>query len=70
MNHAGYSDPTAEQAAANVMKEGKPSRFLPKQLHKMLKSLREVLSLVGYDVVDIRMRDRTDGHEYLWSEWK
>ena len=35
MNHAGYSDPTAEQAAANVMKEGKPSRFLPKQLHKI-----------------------------------
>ena len=52
------------------MKEGKASRFLPKQLHKALKSLREVLSLVGYDVVDIRMRDRTDGHEYLWSEWK
>jgi hypothetical protein len=52
------------------MREGKPSRFLPKQLHKMLKSLREVLSLVGYDVVDIRMRDRTDGKEYLWTEWK
>lgn len=69
-NISGLPDPTAEQAVANVMKEGKASRFLPKQLHKMLKSLREVLSLVGYDVVDIRMRDRADGHEYLWSEWK
>ena len=69
-NISGLPDPTAEQAVANVMKEGKASRFLPKQLHKMLKSLREVLSLVGYDVVDIRMRDRADGKEYLWTEWK
>ena len=69
-NVSGLPDPTAEQAVTNVMREGKASRFLPKQLHKMLKSLREVLSLVGYDVVDIRMRDRADGHEYLWSEWK
>ena len=69
-NVSGLPDPTTEQAVANVMREGKASRFLPKQLHKALKSLREVLSLVGYDVVDIRMRDRTDGHEYLWSEWK
>lgn len=69
-NVSGLPDPTAEQAVANVMREGKASRFLPKQLHKMLKSLREVLSLVGYDVVDIRMRDRADGKEYLWSEWK
>ena len=52
------------------MKEGKPSRFLPKQLHKALRTIRDMLSLIGYDVVDIRMRDRTDGREYLWSEWK
>ena len=69
-NISGLPDPTAEQAVANVMREGKASRFLPKQLHKALKSLREVLSLIGYDIVDIRMRDRADGHEYLWSEWK
>ena len=69
-NISGLPDPTAEQAVANVMKEGKASRFLPKQLHKALKIMRDALSLIDYDIVDIRMRDRADGHEYLWSEWK
>ncbi len=69
-NVSGLPDPTAETAVANVMKEGKASRFLPKQLHKVLRSLRDVLSLVGYDIVDIRMRDKADGKEYLWTEWK
>ena len=69
-NISGLPDPTAEQAVANVIKESKASRFLPKQLHKALRTMRDMLSLVGYDVVDIRMRDRTDGREYLWSEWK
>ena len=69
-NISGLPDPTAEQAVANVMRDGKPSRFLPKQLHKALRTIRDMLSLIGYDVVDIRMRDRTDGKEYLWTEWK
>ena len=69
-NISRLPDPTAEQAVANVMRDGKPSRFLPKQLNKALKIMRDALSLIDYDIVDIRMRDRTDGHEYLWSEWK
>ena len=69
-NESGLPDPTAEQAVANVMRDGKPSRFLPKQLNKALKIMRDALSLIDYDIVDIRMRDRTDGKEYLWTEWK
>ena len=59
-----------QKLASRTMREGKASRFLPKQLHKALKIMRDALSLIDYDIVDIRMRDRTDGHEYLWSEWK
>lgn len=69
-NISGLPDPTAEQAVANVMKEGKASRFLPKPMHKALRTIRDMLSLIGYDIVDIRMRDRADGKEYLWTEWK
>ena len=69
-NISRLPDPTAEQAVANVMRDGKPSRFLPKQLNKALKIMRDALSLIDYDIVDIRMRDRTDGKEYLWTEWK
>lgn len=69
-NVSGLPDPTAEQAVANVMRESKATRYLPKQLHKALKILRDALSLIGYDITDIRMRDRETKQEYLWSEWK
>ena len=69
-NVSGLPDPTAEQAVANVMREGKATRYLPKQLHKALKILRDALSLIGYDITDIRMRDKETKQEYLWSEWK
>ena len=50
-NISGLPDPTAEQAVANVIKESKASRFLPKQLHKALRTMRDMLSLVGYDEI-------------------
>ena len=68
VNGEGYKDPTAEQAVRNV--EKRETRYLPKELHKALKIMRDALSLIDYDIVDIRMRDRTDGKEYLWTEWK
>lgn len=70
MNHAGYSDPTAEQAIGNVMKESKATRYLPKHLHKALRALRDVFSLIGYEITDIKIKDRESGREYLWTLWE
>ena len=73
-NSSGYSDPTAEKAIAHVMREqereGKPSRFLPKHIHRALKAVRDVLSLVGIEVVDITLKDRESGKEYVWTLWE
>jgi hypothetical protein len=68
-NASGLPDPTAEQAIANVSKKTKASRYLPKELHKGLRALRELCGLFGYDITEIRFGSREDGKEYLWSEW-
>lgn len=70
-NPAGYRDPTAEKAIANVTRdEKKTTRYLPKNLHKALRAVREMFSLVGYDIVSIKIRDRENDKCYLWDEWK
>lgn len=68
-NASGLPDPTAEQAIANVSRKKKASRYLPKELHKGLRSMRELCGLFGYDITEIRFRSQEDGKEYLWSEW-
>lgn len=70
MNYAGYNDPTAEKAIANVTRESKATRYLPKQLNKALRAFREVFSLIGYEIVSIKIKDRESGKEYLWDAWK
>lgn len=74
-NVSGLPDPTAETAVANVMREAKKSRdkatrFLPKELHKGLKVMRDLCNLLGYDMTDVRFRSREDGKEFAWTEWK
>lgn len=65
-NPSGLPDPTAERAVANVTRKEKETRYLPKDLHKALKTCRSILELFGYEITEVHMRD-TYGRKYLWG---
>ena len=67
MNGEGYKDPTAEQAVRNV--EKRETRYLPKELHKLIAECRGIFEEHGYELVTVRTTDKSEGSRYRWDRW-
>ncbi len=61
-NCEGYSDPTAYQAMANIIREEKDQQ---KRLSALVTVLKTVIDLAGYDLLNrIELRERKTGREF------
>lgn len=65
-NHEGYSDPTAHDAMANIMREKEQALFEADQRNnKLIKAVKMLIDLAGFDLVArIEVRDRPTGRLY------
>ena len=67
MNPEGYKDPTAEEAVARVMREGKTVNVQDKSaaIAYLVRMLKNEANLMGFEIINrIEFRDKRTGKEY------
>jgi hypothetical protein len=67
MNREGYKDPTAEQAIQNVAR--RETRYLPKELNKLIAETRSRFNELGYELMTVRTTDINSEARYRWDRW-
>jgi len=67
MNREGYKDPTAEQAIRNVAR--RETRYLPKELNKLIAETRGRFNELGYELMTVRTTDINSEARYRWDRW-
>lgn len=60
-NKEGYRDMVAGQAIREVEKE---ERRKEKQRRELIRVIQQIVSMVGLEIVEIRLRDKYTGKEY------
>ena len=60
-NKEGYRDMVAGQAIRGVEKE---ERRKEKQRRELIRVIQQIVSMVGLEIVEIRLRDKYTGKEY------
>jgi len=60
-NKEGYRDRVAGQAIREVEKE---ERRKEKQRRELIELMKKIVSMVGLEIVEIRLRDKYTGKEY------
>ena len=60
-NKEGYWDRVAGQAIREVEKE---ERRKEKQRRELIRVIQQIVSMVGLEIVEIRLRDKYTGREY------
>lgn len=60
-NKEGYRDRVAGQAIREVEKE---ERRKEKQKREFIRVMQQIVSMVGLEIVEIRLRDKYTGKEY------
>lgn len=60
-NKEGYRDMVAGQAIRGVEKE---ERKKEKQRRELIGLMQQIVSMVGLEIVEIRLRDKCTGKEY------
>ena len=60
-NKEGYRDMVAAQAIREVEKE---ERRKEKQRRELIRVIQQIVSMVGLEIVEIRLRDKYTGKEY------
>ena len=60
-NKEGYRDRGAGQAIREVEKE---ERRKEKQRRELIELMKKIVSMVGVEIVEIRLRDKYTGKEY------
>ena len=60
-NKEGYRDRVAGQAIREVEKE---ERRKEKQRRELIELMKKIVSMVGVEIVEIRLRDKYTGKEY------
>ena len=63
-NGEGYSVPVEQEAIGNLKRE--KNRYV----NQVFESIQRFLSLVGFELIEIHIRDRKSRNRYVWKERK